>query len=605
MNEINGFKIDKYNQYNFPENASTHTCPICSHNRKKKNEKCIKIFWDTGLFECYHCGYLGQLHTFKKSEIKPKEYKKPIWSNKTELSTKLVKWFKDRKISQNTLKLMRISGGMEWMPQHKKEVNTCQFNYFLYDELVNIKFRDAKKNFKLVKDAEKIFYNLDSIRTAKECIICEGEIDACTFVESGYYNTVSIPNGFNEKGNINLSYLDEYYDYFKNKEKIYLSFDNDTAGQNGLSEFIRRLTPEKCYVIDLEGEKDANDYVKKYGYERLRTCKETAKIVPITNVSTLNNFKVDLHDFYLNGIKRGYITGIKPFDDIFSVYLKSFIAVTGIPTHGKSDFVDHMICGYSIENEWKGAICSPENKPEFLHIDKLCRKIYGKRPETKSEIESEEYQIVENFVDDNFYFVDFEDGTDLKKVLDKIRELVYRKGIKYFVLDPYNKIKLKESASKDVVSYTNDYLNEIDIFCKKYDLLGIIVAHPVKPEKINGKRQKPDFYSIKGGGEWFDMSNYGLCVWRDFEKELVEISIMKCKFQNLGQNGAKVWFKWNPLNGRYTEVNGNPNDDFDSISWNFDNNSWLQKINNIEIENEIESNINFYDENYVVDEIPF
>ena len=65
----------------------------------------------------------------------------------TELNSKVVDWFKSRGISEQTLKYLRISDGVEWMPQTKKESHTIQFNYYLDSKLVNTKYRDGRKNF--------------------------------------------------------------------------------------------------------------------------------------------------------------------------------------------------------------------------------------------------------------------------------------------------------------------------------------------------------------------------------------------------------------------------------------------------------------------------
>src|SRR5690606_10510656 len=110
------------------------------------------------------------------------------------LDEKVKKWFKGRGISEQTLSQARVTQSKEWMPQTSKEENTINFNYFLNDEIVNIKYRDGRKNFKLYKGAEKIFYNLDSIILSKECVIVEGEIDALSVIEAGYYSVVSVPN---------------------------------------------------------------------------------------------------------------------------------------------------------------------------------------------------------------------------------------------------------------------------------------------------------------------------------------------------------------------------------------------------------------------------
>ena len=64
----------------------------------------------------------------------------------------------------------------------------------------------------------------------------------------------------------------------------------------------------------------------------------------------------------------------------------------------------------------------------------------------------------------------------------------------------------------------------------------------------------PDFYSIKGGGEFYDMSPHGLCVHRDFDFKYIEVKVLKVKFRNLGENGASVFFAWNINNGRFTPI---------------------------------------------------
>jgi len=58
-------------------------------------------------------------------------------------------------------------------------------------------------------------------------------------------------------------------------------------------------------------------------------------------------------------------------------------------------------------------------------------------------------------------------------------------------------------------------------------------------------------YSIKGGGEWYDASYHGLLVHRDYEANTVKVKVLKCKFQNLGTNGAETHFTWDRNSGCY------------------------------------------------------
>jgi twinkle protein len=492
---------------------------------------------------------------------------------------------------------MKISNGLEWMPQTGKEENTIQFNYFRDNELVNIKYRDGAKNFKMVKDAEKIFYNLDNIRTEKEVIICEGEMDALSFIECGYWNTTSIPNG-STTGNVNLEYLDNCYEYFENKEKIYLCLDNDEAGQNVQNELIRRLGAERCYLIDLSDFKDINEVLTGEGKEKVIERVKEAKIVPLEGVQCLEDIKPELHDFYLNGMPRGFKIGKPNFDEIFTTNTSQYIVVTGIPTSGKSDFVDQMCVGYNLNYNWKIAYASPENKPTVLHVDKIARKYYGERPTSKKHLNYDGWKIVEDRINNDFTFLEF-DKYDLTSVLKKGAELVRRKGIKCLVIDPYNKIRLKESMHKNINDYTNDYLTKIDEFCREFDVLVILVAHPVKIRKDSGEKKipEPTFYDIKGGGEFYDMSYHGLLVHRNYDNGTVKIKVLKCKFQHLGTNQAETHFCWSPSSGRYCSFDGNPDSEHELLNVHWENDNILSRmINNPEqkvIEQEVYSEPKF------------
>jgi len=405
--ELNNFKIDKFNQYNLPEKAKYSTCPICSESRKHNTEKCMMLDWDRGLGTCQHCHEIIQLHTYIKSETK-KEYVKPEWKNNTNLSDKVIKWFEGRKISQFTLRQMKVTESKEWMPQTQKEENTIQFNYFRNQELINIKYRDGAKNFKLFKDSEKILYNYDFAATSKDIVIVEGEMDCLSFVEAGIFQTVSIPNG-STIGNVNLDYIDNCIEIFENKERIYLSLDNDIAGQNVQKELIRRFGGEKCLLIDLIDCKDANEHLQKYGAESLKKCFENAKEVPIEGVSSLYDWKDEFEDYLLNGMQQGFKINIDSFDGIFSTYTGQTIVVTGIPSSGKSDFVDMMTLGYNKKYAWKTAYASPENKPNKIHAGKLISKICGQWINTKEQINTDWYKLTTDVIDYNFKFIDLEE----------------------------------------------------------------------------------------------------------------------------------------------------------------------------------------------------
>lgn len=552
------FVIDKFNQYDLPVNEKKSTCPICSEHRKPQNQKAkvMMLDWGRGLGTCCHCGEVIQLHTYRKKEA-TKVYTKPIWNNNTNLSDDIVKWFEGRGISQMTLRRAKISQGTDMMPPKKDsgsnewvQSKTIHFNYFRNDELVNIKYRTSDKRFKMVTNAEKIMYNVDLWRHDDEVVICEGEMDALSFMEAGILNVTSVPNG-SVLGNSNLEYIDNSIEFFEGKTKIYLALDNDEAGQNTTRELIRRFGAERCFLVDFGDCKDANEYLLRYNKETLANRLKIAKEIPLENVSSVLDWDGEFDDYIVNGMQKGFITGLKSFDNIFSTYTGQYIVVTGKPSSGKSDWVDMMCLGYNREYGWKIAYASPENKPNKIHAGKLLSKIAGKWVNRKEYLTEAWYKKGKEFINDNFKFIDME-RYNLDEVLKKTRELIFRFGIKVLVIDPYNKVRL-EGKYSDTNDYTREYLARIDEFCKKHDILIFIVAHPVKPSNEDRKTYEPDFYSIKGGGEFYDMSPHGLLVHRDYENEMVKIKVLKIKFAHLGDNNAHCWASWNKNNGRYTD----------------------------------------------------
>jgi twinkle protein len=564
--EINGFLIDQFNQHKLEEGKTQGVCPLCSSDREAshKKAKCASYDWERGIGTCHNCNKTFQLHTYQRKGASEKIYTRPTEQIHTSPpSSKVVEWFACRGISEQTLKDLWVTEGLEFMPQTGKVENAIHFNYFIGDQLINVKYRDGAKNFKLFKGAEKVFYNINSIVGFEYCVIVEGEMDVLALHEAGITNAISVPNGAT-LGTNNLEYLDNCIDYFEDKQKIIIAVDSDAAGQALQAELVRRLGSETCYIATFDDCKDANEYLIKYGKEALSQRISRSKPVPLENVTTFKDIEDEVTDFVRNGFKPGFQIGLDNFDSIFSTYTGQFITVTGIPSSGKSDFVDQMVVGYNEKYGWKTAYASPENTPTYLHAHKLMRKTWQGMPGVE-DIKTDKWNQVADHVNDNYFFIDMERYT-LESVLRKGAELVKRKGIKCLVIDPFNKVRSAD-PSGDVNVYTLEYLSQIEIFAKKYDVLVMIVAHPTKMYKDSkGNIEEPTMYNIKGGGEWYDASYHGLLVHRNYEDKTVKVKVLKCKFQNLGENGAECHFKWEPASGCFIPHTPMINDN-DKLPW--------------------------------------
>ena len=94
--------------------------------------------------------HFNYIHTRRKGKAE-REYIKPEIKKVDLVKDKTLEWFKTRGISKDTLDELKVSTGQEFMPQTGKPENTIQFNYYVGGQLTNVKYRDARKNFKLYK----------------------------------------------------------------------------------------------------------------------------------------------------------------------------------------------------------------------------------------------------------------------------------------------------------------------------------------------------------------------------------------------------------------------------------------------------------------------
>jgi twinkle protein len=542
-------------------------CPQCHKSRSDKHDKSLSVDLDKGVWNCHYCGFSGHLeyteeerkewakqqmwynpHQSVKHE--PKTYRKPKPRQHSVMSDKAYQWFAGRGISKQTVDAMRITEGMEFMPQKNKEQNTVQFNYYKNGELVNTKFRTGDKLFKLCQGAELLPYNIDAIKGQKECIITEGEMDALSFYECGRHDVVSVPNG----ANANLTYLDDYIaDYFDDKETIFIASDSDTKGVLLRDELIRRFGAERCRIVEYgDGCKDANEHLQKFGKESLLKCLADAPEIKIEGIFAVSDFEQSLDAIFETGLKKGVTIGHENFDRLCSFETKRLLVVTGIPGSGKSEFIDEMAERLNMRYGWRFAYFSPENAPLAYHASKLIEKFTGKKF-GKQTLPLGEYVQVKQHLESDFFFISPRDDFRVDSILDRAKFLVRRRGIKALVIDPYNRLE-NEQGSKNETQYISGLLDRLTKFAQQNDVLVILMAHPTKqPRNRDGVIEPPTLYDISGSAHFYNKCDFGIIVHRDRIQEKVEVRVSKVKFRHLGEVG-KCYFKYNLNNGRYTPL---------------------------------------------------
>lgn len=573
FNEFTKIGIDA--QYGKKGNGKV-VCPKCAERKGGTRQKDLSLNYDDGLYNCH-----SEKCTFSGSVSRLKKYSRPTERNTTNLTDGAIRFFNSRGISQNTVKKMKIS---------TDERGNIEFNYFNNGVLINKKTRfeiDGKKTFKQHSGAEKIFYNLDSARDKKRVIIVEGELDVLSFVEAGLDNEtgcISIDQGAGAAGSKldgKLTCIENAAKILSDVEEFYLCLDKDEPGQYTQEELIRRLGQQKCYIINLpDGKKDANEVLDKSknvtshdaNRQNLRTCLAFAKPVPMDGIHELDDKLWTLmEDQYNNGRTKGKTTHFPAIDEIFTFLPGDLTLVTGIPNHGKSQFVRMLMVTKSNFDGWKWGAFVPEDFPLDYFFEDLAHIYLGITTDIEYKHRATPQQFTEAmlFVKEHFFAIyperDKKTGIAPLPTNDWINErlnfLKLKYGINAVVKDPFNKI-LHEIGHQREDQYLAKELSKEKFFASQFDAY-LIVAHPSKLSKgANGEYPCPSAYDLSGGAMWSNMMDNIMVVHRPAAEVTpsdtsVTIKTVKIKKKKVVGKTGEVKMTFDFMKARYyQEIDG-------------------------------------------------
>jgi twinkle protein len=536
------------------------TCPQCSHTRKKKTDRCLNVNVEDGVYHCWHCGWAGKAAAPSNRVIadKPKAFVKPVLKARA-LSDAALAWFASRGITEAVLARNRIASARVFMPQVGAEVGAVAFPYFRGGEVVNCKYRDREKHFRMESGAERILYGLDDVQDLT--VIVEGEMDKLSLEVAGLKNCVSVPDGAPAA---NAKNLESKFDFLCDKaiekvERWLIAVDNDEPGARLRDELIRRLGAERCLVASWpDGCKDANDVLVQFGPEKLRDCIGSAEPVPIVGVFDAEHFADDFLRMYDEGVPRGLSTGWASVDEHWRVQPGQLLVVTGIPGHGKSEWVDALCCNLATSEGWRTALYSPENQPVRLHMMKLAEKHIGLpyNPGFCERMSKAQAVEAKDWIGSHFTWI-MPEKPSLDEVMAKAQALVLQRGIRCLVIDPWNEVEHDRPQGMTEAEYVSASLMRLRRFARKYEVLTIVVAHPRLLDKNgDGSYPVPTPYDISGGAMWRNKADNCITVYSPDLTDPngpVEIHVSKVKFKLFGRVGT-VPLKWDRVTGRYHEI---------------------------------------------------
>lgn len=552
------------------------TCPKCSPHRKNAKAKCLSVNVDKNVWKCNHCAWAGSLEQGedRKSnpfEFVPKRYYKPTFNPSPDTDqSKMLKWFSDRGIPAHVVAKNQITTNNVWMPQIEAETKAIQFPYFRNSECINIKSRDAQKNFRMESGAERIFYGMDTVE-GTTLIIVEGEIDKLSIETAGFNNCVSVPDGApspkTKDYNSKFVFLENCEEWLKPFTRFILAVDADEPGQKLEEELARRLGRDRCFQVQWpEGIKDANELLVKEGTARLAQTINDAFPYPVQGLFEVKSFLPQIRRLYENGVARGIKTGWNCVDEFINFSEGQWTVVTGIPGHGKSEWLDALMVNLSFKYGWTFAVFSPENQPLEMHFQKLAEKYIGKPFFGNQRMDKTELAKAARWIDERFSFVLPEaENMSVDSVLSLAKVAVSRKGIKGVVIDPWNELDHSRLPNLTETEYISQCLSKIRRFARDNNVHVFLVAHPTKLKKEkdasgNMVYMPPTPYDISGSSHWRNKADNAITVFRPNvmdQSSTVQIHIQKVRFKNNGKPGIAE-LKYEYLTGRFNEAECEP-----------------------------------------------
>lgn len=546
-------------------------CPQCEPGRKHKGEKALSVNLNEGVWHCHHCDWRGALPKSDNNPMRqaPEPESKPVGVIRTQpLTPDCIKWLADRGISPETAAAFGLSSCLWRFPKLEGDQPAVVIPFRRDKKSVNWKLRAIKeKAFSQSKNGEQCLFNWDAVRGAKEVIITEGEMDCLALYEAGFHNVCSCPNGAPATGTKDLqnklAFIDQAEDVFKGAERIILAMDNDAAGIPWEKAIANKLGPERCWQVTWSTEcKDANDVLKIHGVSILSECIRNAKPYPVQGLATFADYSDQIIEYYAKGgLVRGLSTGWDNIDELIRLKTGTLNVLTGIPSSGKSEWLDALMLNTIMLHDWKWAVFSPENHPPAYHFGKLaekwiCKPMFDRW--SMSRITQEELVKTIVVLSKSIHLLTFdEEAATVEGVLSRFRVCAKLHGIQAAILDPWNELEHSRENGVSETEHIGMSLSKFRNFARLHNVAVWIVAHPTKlQKKDDGSYPVPTPYDISGSANWRNKPDTCISVWRNIGGEnssRVQLHIQKVRDKNLGTVGYSE-LEWQAMTGRFSEI---------------------------------------------------
>lgn len=516
MSEKQTIKIDSWQSVGIipRSNNFRHTCPNCSAERKKKNDKCLNVHGNVG--HCHHC----KVAYFIAEQDRSKNYKEVSIDN-SRISEQGEAYINSRGISRNTAVMYGCF----------TTSNELGFPQYYLNKIVNAKYRKLdSKNFRLEGGAMLSFFGLNLIDGAtKDIYITEGEIDAMTLYECAQIPALSIPNGAK-----NINFLDDVWDFIKHAETFHIFGDTDADGIEFRDEISKRLGRDKCLYYEYNDDcKDINEVFAKHGKDAVQDILSQPSQYPIKGILNTEQLFPDVYDQFINGYPETMKTGHLNFDEHFSVLGGQVTTVTGVPGHGKSEFVDEII--YRLFKRYrKNTFYVSAEKPPAHHLRQIIEKVAQTKMQRfngQKSMSDRQFEEAAETAHGYFFFYDpVQMDAKIADIIEAAKQIQRRYGLSLVVIDPWNCLEDVRPNNVNETEWVSQVYAKLTKFAKLHDIHIFLIAHPKKMQTKEGAPDVPTLYDISGSAHFYNKTDNGITVYRN-GGDGVEVYIQKIRFQ--------------------------------------------------------------------------
>ena len=387
----------------------------------------------------------------------------------------------------------------------------------------------------------------------RKLIITEGGKDVLTLSQAGYSFVISVPNGAAS----DLSKSFEAFEPWLNQvQDIVICGDTDLPGRT-LTKHLTDYFGNRCLLTILPGDcKDISDVLAKYGIEVVHEIIESAKPQHTADIITVNERTNEVLSVLHGEYDHGYSIGYGPLTDrIFHPTDQGGLVITtGKPNAGKTDFLNDLTCRLMAKTGRYVCYLSFEVPDKNKHIAQLVHLMLGKA-NTIAYSQAQLKPIID-YLNMHMVHLDLHEvSPTLEHIIDRADMVRRTSPLKYLIIDPYLFMEVETGRNTTETQAIKTILTKLQAWGRDNKIWVIIVAHPRKLQKLNGKNELEDIdmYTIAGSANWANLADFILSLTRVNEQDraYTRLDMLKVRDQELCQTGSVLYVR-QPC-GRYDE----------------------------------------------------